>query len=889
MINLDEYTTLLTPNRRLSATLLKQYNQEVANAVESKGKSWKSFDILPFNSWIQRLWQNYSSVQIIDKLPIILTPAQELVLWEEILQKHLGDEGLLQISETAKLAKSAWDTLKQWRLDLTDPILKSTDDSDTFLRWATHFQQQCVENHWLDTSSLIDSICKKILTSHISVPKRIIAVGFTELSPLQHYLFACCEQVGTTIIYDIKTDCTPSQAERISLPDEENEIRTMARWAKSLTEAHPTRRIGCVVPNLEKKRDSVYAIFSEVFSDNQLYALDSTIQPFNITAGKTLANYPIIQAALKLLNLNKETITSENMSDLLLSPFLGDAEYEQSKRAKLDFRLREANIMNIALSQLIHTKEKFNVAVNCPRLAMRLTNFLTLLNEQPSLLSISEWIRVFLEALSLLGWPGERSINSQEYQTVQRWLELLDEYKTFDRLLHKKNYQDALYYLTRLSLNIVFQPQSTDTAVQVLGILEATALPFDYTWVMGFDDNAWPPHARPNPFIPRQLQSTLNMPHSSAEHEFHYSKRLTKQLKESTQHIIFSHSKSEAGCELRASPLISDLPEIYIENLTLNSFRSPIDKCRQSRLIETIEDNKAPAVNFEKNHGGASLFKLQAACPFKAFSEIRLHAKPLESTTLGLKPQDRGQITHKALELAWTEIKTSDKLQQYTEFELKQLLKTAVTQAIQLITHQSSIESRYFSLEIERLQNLLWNWLQIEKSRPPFTVIAQEQECVVHIANLPIRLRIDRVDKLQDNSHLIIDYKTGKNNQIKYWFGDRLDEPQLPLYCISADNTILGIAYAEINPESLALKGISKHPLSTHSIKPLLDTNYSEGRSWEEQIKHWQFTLEKLGNEFSAGHAEVDPKTEIETCSYCSLKPFCRITDHHSLSEIEEH
>ncbi len=876
---LDANTTLLTPNRRLAATLLKKYNQANLDA----GKScWASAAILPFTSWIQRLWHDYSAEQLDIAAPFLLTVQQELILWEEILQKFPANDALLQLSETAELAKAAWGTLKQWQINLTHPALETTDDSNSFLLWATYFQNKCIENNWLDTNSLIQLICEKILAHHIKPSKHLIAVGFTEFSPLQKYLFACCEQVGIQVTYDKKTNHLISSAKRINLADEETEIRTMARWAKSLIASDSTLTIGCVVPNLEKKRDYLSTIFSEVFCEDKLYSLDCTTQPFNITAGKSLATYPIIHAALQLLGLNKKTMTSENISSFLLSPFLGDAEQEHIKRAQFDARLRKENCISSNLQKLIHTQEKFNLYMSCPRLAKRIENFLTLIHQQPILLPISAWITIFTEALSLLGWPGERSINSQEYQIVQRWLELLDEYRTFDTLLPKKNYQSTLHYLTRLTSNVVFQPQGTDAAVQILGVLEATALPFDYTWVMGFDDNAWPPSAKPNPFIPYRLQATLKMPHSSAEHEFEYSKCLTEQLIQSTRHIIFSHAQNDTGCELRTSPLISDLDEISIEQLNLSPFTSLAEKCRQSQLIETLQDTQAPAVIIENSQGGASIFKLQAACPFKAFAEIRLNAKPLESTTLGLRSQDRGKITHKALELAWLELKTSEKLQQYTESELKNLLTIVIKKAIQIVTGHELILSRYISLEIERLQNLLWQWLQIEKSRPPFQVIAQEEERSIHIANLPIKLRIDRIDALQDGSHLIIDYKTGNNNQIKYWFGDRLEEPQLPLYCITADTAVESIAFAEINPNSLTLKGISKKNIATDAIKPLSDTNYSEGRSWDQQILQWQYTLEKLGNDFAQGNADVDPKCEIETCNYCKLQSFCRITDQHT-------
>ncbi len=871
--HLTENTTIVTPNRRLSATLLKKYNQLKITENQS---CWTSLTILPFTSWVQRLWQESIATQIHEVSPLLLTTQQEFILWEEILQQFPANEALLQLSETAKLAETAWGILKQWRVDLTHPTLSTTEDSHSFLVWATQFQKTCQKNNWIDFNSLINKMTEKILSHKVTLPNQLILTGFTEFSPLQNYLFSCLEKKGVQIINDAETirelssiKISPiDSAKRIHLENEETEIYTMARWAKSLVNSNPTLSIGCIVPNLEKIRDHLLPIFSDVFSEEQ--------HLFNISAGKSLATYPIIHSALQLLHLNHQPISIEAMSQLLLSPFLGDAEHEFIKRAQLDAHLRKLNTTHIVL-------EKLNLT-STPRLAKRIKKFLAFSHQQPPLNTISAWVTVFIKALDILGWPGERSLDSHEYQLVQRWLELLLEYQTFDTVLTQKNYQKTLHYLMRLAGNIIFQPKSVDTTVQILGILEATGLPFDHAWVIGFDDSAWPPTARPNPFIPYPLQAALQMPHATAEHEFEYSKCLIEQLKQNTKQLIFSHPEHNTHGELRTSPLITDLSEITIEQLKLTPFISRAEKSRQSQRIEKIEDTKAPAVTTATIQGGERIFKLQAACPFKAFAEIRLKAKPIESPVLGLTPQDRGKITHKALEFLWQEIKDSVKLKSYSEMALKDIINTAITHAIQLVLNKVETTSRYLTLEKTRLYTLLWNWLQIEKKRPPFKVIACEETRSITIADLTITLRVDRIDEVVDTlnqtSHLIIDYKTGHTNSIKHWFGDRLDEPQLPLYCVTATNATTHIAFAEINPLRSGFKGISQNDLATEGMMRLSDTPYSENRPWEQQVITWRNTLEKLGSDFANGHAEADPKMEIETCRYCQLHALCRIYEN---------
>ena len=75
-------------------------------------------------------------------------------------------------------------------------------------------------------------------------------------------------------------------------------------------------------------------------------------------------------------------------------------------------------------------------------------------------------------------------------------------------------------------------------------------------------------------------------------------------------------------------------------------------------------------------------------------------------------------------------------------------------------------------------------WLALEKKRPPFQVIEQETERSLELSGLRLRLKIDRIDQLEDGGQLLIDYKTGMTS-IQDWLTERLRQPQLPLYALN--------------------------------------------------------------------------------------------------------
>ncbi len=876
-------TTLLTPNQRLSAALLRQHSQLQTKQNKS---CWQSLDILPMPSWIKRLWDECTSKRI-GANPLLLSANQEAILWEILLRKSPESDSLLQVNATAELAMSAWELLKLWQVELNHPALTLTDDGRVFQTWAKQFQKLCRQHNWIDRNSIIDHIEKNLLEKIITPPAHIILVGFTEISPQHQHLLKLCEELGSKISHYNAAE-TALSIKKIALTDEETEIHHMARWAKAIYDEHlnkPPYLIGCVIPRLETLRETVLQIFSEIFAENNTFTLDHVLLPFNISAGKNLKAFPIVHTAIELLKLQQYTIPIETISSILRSPFLGDAEQEQLKRAYFDSRLRSANITALSLQQLLKPNSAYNLSAACPLLAKRIQHYLKRIAEFKKSLPISEWIKHFIELLKLLGWPGERSLNSQEYQVTQRWLDLLTEYATFDTTLGSQSFAKTVEYLAELSAKTVFQIKTPDAPIQILGVLEAAEFPFKYLWVMGLDDTTWPSAPKPNPLIPQRLQKMLQMPHATSERELIYCEKLIGQLKSSATQIIFSYPLKNGDVDLRPSALLNSIEPITLKEIQLSSFASPAQKIFAAQALEKLVDETAPPILAnEEIRGGTHIFKLQAACPFKAFAELRLHARRLEMPTLGLRAIDRGIIVHKALELIWQEIKDSSKLATLLEQELKQIIHDCAEQALHFIlnaTGETEIPNpRYLALELVRLEKILFDWLTLETSRPEFKVAFQEFEIQVTVGSIPVTLRVDRIDELPDGNFLIIDYKTGKNNDIKHWFGLRPDEPQLPLYCIIGNRQTIAIAFGQLHPDDMILMGACKKNIDIKSIKTLPEISHRDATLWDEQLYQWRTILEKLGNDFRDGVAKVDPKDPIQTCNTCKLHTFCRIHDH---------
>jgi hypothetical protein len=285
-------------------------------------------------------------------------------------------------------------------------------------------------------------------------------------------------------------------------------------------------------------------------------------------------------------------------------------------------------------------------------------------------------------------------------------------------------------------------------------------------------------------------------------------------------------------------------------------------------VFEDVEDGCGPPLVQSDSTGGASLFKDMAACPFRAFAKHRLAARPLEEADLGLSYRDRGTTVHKALEVIWRELGSHARLLELPSNEMEALIARGADAAVEKLGPGIGRD-----LEKRRLQKLLLEWLEIEKSRAEFMVGCIEAERIISIAGLQVRVRADRVDTLPDGREIILDYKTGQL-KTRGWEGDRPDEPQLPLYCATSDKPVAGAAFAMIRTGELRFRGLTAQDVPLPSLSRM---TIDPAIPFDRQLHEWKLVLESLAQDFRDGKAEVDPKPGA--CDNCGLRALCRIRE----------
>jgi exodeoxyribonuclease-5 len=465
----------------------------------------------------------------------------------------------------------------------------------------------------------------------------------------------------------------------------------------------------------------------------------------------------------------------------------------------------------------------------------------------------------------------------------------------------------------------------------VLGLLEAKGAEFDALWVMGMNDQHWPPPARQNPLLSAELQRRQRTPGSSAEVQTEFAHGIHERLLHSAPEITFSYAEKEGERELRPSPLLTDLLGTEgSPDLTLASdvFRRVELGGHDENKFEMLDDHQAPPLaDGEKVSGGSGLLRAQAICPAWAFYRYRLGAKKLETPTEGFDASRRGTMVHAMLEVFWEGVKDSVCLDELNGTQLQEKVAAAAEYALSQFetTQNEKLPTTFRQLEANRLQRLCLEWLAVERFDPskpsprqPFRVIACEEKHTVSLGQLRINLVIDRIDELiEDGRRIVLDYKTGSTVDTKTWFGDRrITEPQLPLYAAivlaKADEPpVAAVAFAKVRLRECKFEGIAadgdlllgvpgrRQPPPAmdeeeagdgtvedaeaphESVKASTEINQEAEvlvDEWQDLLDSWKARLEAIAEEIRSGEAAVWFEDE-KSLAYCEVLPLLRLTE----------
>lgn len=892
---------ILTPNSRLKNKLIEAYNahqlQHQNAQAHSSSHHWRNIKVYSLQEWLIEQYQQLLDKACLEQPKALISSLQKQQLWQKIIEDNNHETELINPMRLIADADSAFSNAQKWLLEAVHLEQHATTTlHERFVQWAVIFNEQLSHLKLHTFEDLQLQVLQAYEQQLLPPAEQIIALGFGELPPITQRTF---KAIGHKVIEQSTSAPNTNSCRKISCTDREDEAAQVAAWAKNKLSANPQARIGIIVPNLGQDRALLEKHLLHNFEAH--YLLPETNRytlPFNFSNGIPLGSTPFIKDTLDLLKLLQQEHQCNTLINLIHSPFWGvtsntandpsSTTSDNAIKAKLIERIKQRGRATLSASQWRNIVHKMATAITDQETTKEtdaaatgqisnysqwldavLQTLATNLRATPAKQLPSRWVGFFQQQLKLLNWPGERRLDSNEYQQAQQWLSFLEDLCRLDHLQIPLSCYEAIEQLTRSANSTPFQAQTQESPIQVLGVLEGAGLVFSDCWIMGMTDKDWPPTAQPNPLLPITMQRDHAMPHADASRELAFAESLTESYQVCATEVIFSYATADAESPLHHSPLIDHITPIDVSDirpLSTSTLQQHIEELRQSSQLEAIDISTAPPLStleMQSVRGGSQILRNQAINPLAAFFIHRLNAKQPESITLGFTPQQRGHILHGALNSLWGDINSHAQLLQLTDAELE--IKVASFIDAEIASYKKRepkiFNETYTDLEAKRQCSLIMQWLQQEKQRPAFTVVGRETPITTDIAGLTLRLRLDRLDQLETGEMIIIDYKTGSPS-VKQWGSDKPEEPQLPLYALTYEPQVQALMFVQINAKDVCAKGIGE--LSEHHegiIQSSKGARYDLPEDWQSMLLHWQKTLQQLSLDFQNGVADNNFKT----------------------------
>jgi probable DNA repair protein len=885
---LEHGALLLLPHARAAREMRSAFDaQQSARGLAA----WEPSQALSWSQWTNSLWSELV-VGGAEGL-LLLNGAQEHSVWRQIIADDATNRSIGSVDSLAELAQSAWQLAADY--DATQKLREfaTSHDSRIFAGWAEMFSRECAERGYLSAALLNGALLKHVRAGALVAPDSLELVGFGRVLPSQQALLAGLREREVVVGERRLEAASGAEGLRASVvaSNEEDERMLAARWIREFLEVPRAlehgRRVAVVVPNLAEERAMLEGVLREVLAP-ELQSIDADLSstPWEFSGGVPVSSLALVVDALELVRWTQGPLRVESVSSLLLSPYVGGNGTDPGARdaaARLDAsRLRRMLLLRseIDIAGVMELARLDSDAFTALAWLGNVAEFLQKSGDRKRARGFAEWMELVRGVLLAANWPGDRALTAAEFEATRAWESALDTLSTLDFSGRRVSFASAFEALELQAQKTMFAPPSTGARVQVMSIAEAEGSAFDAVVFLHATDANWPAPERVHPLLPWTLQRALKMPGSDSTLAVARSRELTEDLLRSSGSVLFSYAAEDDNGKLRPSPLLS---ELGIERIDAAELGVPAPPAEEGVGETFADDSELPALPSHDVGGGASVLKLQAACGFLAFAELRLRATEPKGGTMGFDAGESGSLLHRVLQSFWKNVETQGKLRTMSLAERDEMLMRAVDAALpSRLQVRDGWDRAYLWLQKQRLRSLLQKWLDQELRRGPFTVSDVERKELVTVGPLTLEVRVDRVD-LVEGGVVVVDYKTGVDVDPKQWEGPRPDDPQLPLYTLLAEaDELKGVAFAKVR----AGQQMKWHGYQAEvGILPLTRSNVRDIALLAEE---WRETLTRLAEDFAAGKADVSPKSFEKNCKRCVQRLLCRVDPASLLGNAED-
>ncbi|MBT6207220.1 MAG: hypothetical protein HOI53_04280, partial [Francisellaceae bacterium] len=338
---------------------------------------------------------------------------------------------------------------------------------------------------------------------------------------------------------------------------------------------------------------------------------------------------------------------------------------------------------------------------------------------------------------------------------------------------------------------------------------------------------------------------------------------------------IFSYARTIKELEVRGSKLITDINKMTVNELNLVKICTDIITVE----VQKYTDDKGIRLATKNIRQGVQILQDQAWCSFRGYARHRLLCNKIEDLNYGVSAKEHGQLLHNVLADIWEHLKNQQQLLQLSKEAQLKIVQVTVDKWLQefIQKNNNSMLNSLIEFERARLVENINHWISFERKRSEFSVVAIEKKKKVNLSDLSFNIRLDRIDKGVDGSYTIIDYKTGTVDP-HGWFGNRIREPQLPIYALISEEQNVGVVVASFKNANYEFKGIvTNKDLYPGAKEVEYFNNKIKGEcNWDSLKEQWKDKLEIIAKEYTSAEAKINPVNGEATCRICELRLLCR-------------
>lgn len=892
LANITDDTLVLASTERVARHLKLQAS--LLQAVTGKKAWFTKGHIMTVTRWIESAW--------LELMPDeqLLFPVQELAMVKAVIdQSGLLPANMISSTSAARRVGVAYALAYKHMIGLDSDRFRFKEEFEAFYEWKQQLDHACNTKQCVFRAQLPKLLLQAIETGVVTPPERILIIGMLDINPAEMSVFEALKERGT-LVEIVSPEGDKATPRLVRSHNDAAEFREVAQWVATQLEPfvetpHAAPSLAIVVPDIRSYKGPLLDALSLHTAPGSLMPAgpDGEVRaPWDISSGATLGARPMIRNAMDILSVTPDKVEAETFSRVLRSRWIAGTEAEGATRSLLDIWFRDNMGLNMGGKDYLRAISVYKGEA-VPDFRKRFGVLLEKLLTGEKSRYPSEWADHVSQALEVMGWPGQSTLDSANFQTLKAWDEALALFRTLDAQLGTVQYERAFMWLREIVDTRQFQPRISHLApVSILSYEDAIGLSFDGLWVLGATSNVLPGRAEPSPFIPTDLQIDAGVYEASSEGMLARSQKVVAALLSASDDVTVScPSHNDKGAAVGASELFGSWPA---ESPSLAGKGDFLEELLGLLNREDFELEAVPAVTpieLTEIKGGVRIFKDYAESPFFSFARNRLRLQEFPQPLIGLDPRIQGTMVHLVLEKFWRKVVTSDALNALSKDELLAEVQSVTQAASEQLLFK--LVWRYgmklIMLEQRRIVDLSIEWLELEKRRElPFEVIGFEERHDILVGDVPLTVSLDRRDRVfldddRTKSRVVVhDYKTGQEMRMNSLNASTLTEPQLPIYATKVDTSVQGaevidgIVLAQVNLKSLGYHVRSNFTASLVEGKKPRTEDVDNPEKWGGQISAWNRQLDDMSAGFISGKADLTLSGKDFPIGYGYIAPLTR-------------